>query len=110
MRQVFFDELDKQDIERLVDDLNEKAQLSEVEGLYWVEMPHELLEPDQQEIRADHPFCFAVEIGESWVKFELLLRSRSNFRSTCSRYAGPDQQRYILEYANRIIDRLELMT
>lgn len=110
MRQVFFDELSKQDLEILVDYLNEQAHLSEVEGLYWVEVPHELLDSDQRDTRADHPFCFAVEVGESWVKFELLLRSRSNFRSVCTRYAGPDQQRYILEYANSIIDRFELKT
>jgi hypothetical protein len=110
VRQVFIDELSKQDVERLAEDLDENAELSEVAGLYWVEMPHDLLDRDQRELQADHPFCFAVEIGETWVKFEFLLRSRSNFRSICTRYAGPDQQRFILEYANQIIDRLELKT
>ena len=110
MRQIYLDELSREDVGRLVEWLNANATLSEVEGLYWVELTEDLLGPDQFEEKEDHPFCFAVEVGDSWAKFELLIRSRRNLKSMLTGYANQAQRRFILDYSYRIIDELNLRT
>lgn len=110
MRQLLIDELNRTDAARLDDYLRGHARTSSMNGLYWVELDRELLRPEQAACEADHPFCFAVEIGDSWAKFELLIRSLPNMRSLHTGYADPAQQRFILDYANRLIEELGLTT
>ncbi len=83
---------------------------SSIDGLYWVDLSTDLLDPDQYEENADHPFCFAVEIGDSWAKFEFLIRSRPNMKSQHIRYANSRQQEYILNFSRRLIEDLNLRT
>ncbi|MFH1137507.1 MAG: hypothetical protein V1816_15675 [Pseudomonadota bacterium] len=110
MRQILFDELTREDLAKLEGRLREFATPSLVEGLYWIEAPRDLLDPGQYEAEADQPFCFAVELGDGWVKFELLIRSLANMRSCQVRYAGAAQQKFILDLATRLVEELGLMT
>lgn len=110
MRQFFIDELSPPDVGRLHDFLKTNATPSSIEGLYWVALSQDILDPAQFGCREDHPFCFAVEVGDSWAKFELLIRSRNNMNSLHTRYASQVQQRFILDYSNRLIEKLNLST
>jgi len=51
-----------------------------------------------------------VEVGDSWAKFEFLIRSRINIKSENTRYANPEQVRFILDYCQRLIESLNLRT
>ncbi|MBU2548734.1 MAG: hypothetical protein KKB20_10010 [Proteobacteria bacterium] len=110
MRQFLIDELSRQDAARLDAHLKEHAESSAVNGLYWVEISRDLLDPGQYETRNDHPFCFAIEVGETWAKFEFLIRSRANMRSPHTRYANPAQQKFIMDFSARLIRDLDLKT
>lgn len=110
MRQVLIDELGPADVEALHGFLRANATPSSLDGLYWVELTPDLLDAEQFACSADQPFCFAVEVGESWAKLEFLIRSRANFRSPHMRYAARSQQAFILEYAAHLIETLELKT
>lgn len=110
MRQLFIDQLSPEDVAAVKNFLKANVIESGVEGLYWVELTRDLLDPDQFECEADHPFCFAVEVGDSWVKFEFLIRSRTNLRSAQMRYASRMQRDFILNYSDRIIKDLDLRT
>ena len=110
MRQLLIDELSVKDATKLNDYLKTNAVVSSVEGLYWVEIIPDLLDPDQYQAKEEQPFCFAVEVGESWAKFELLIRSQINFRSSNNRYANEAQQKFILNYAQGLIEHLDLRT
>ena len=110
MRQILFDELTSGDASKLDKRLKEFASPSSMEGLYWVEIPKDLLDPGQFETEKDYPFCFAVELGEDWVKFELLIRSLSNMQSLHIRYANQAQRKYILDLATNLIDELDIKT
>ncbi|MEW6263772.1 MAG: hypothetical protein AB1641_11920 [Thermodesulfobacteriota bacterium] len=110
MRQVLLDELTRTDVARLKDFLARNAAASGMEGLYWVDLTPELLDPRQVRETADQPFCFAVEVGDDWAKFEFLIRSRHNLRSPGTRYANQAQLIYILDYSNRVIEELGLRT
>ena len=70
----------------------------------------DLLDENQFGCEADQPFCFAVEVGDSWVKFELLIRSRVNFRSPHVSYASRTQRQFILEFVTSMIDELGIKT
>ena len=110
MRQLVIDELSQEDMRKLCEHLEENALTSGLEGLFWVELDPDLLTQGQAEAAGDHPFCFAVELGEDWAKFELLVRSRPNMQSLHTGYADARQQEFILQYAAQTIEKLGLKT
>ena len=110
MRQVLIDELSPGDVEKLRAYLTAHAEASALDGLYWVEVSRDLLDPRQYETEADHPFCFAVEVGDAWARFEFLIRSRSNMNSLGTGYANAAQQKLIVDYSNFVIETLDLAT
>jgi hypothetical protein len=110
MRQILIDELIADEVAAVHEFLKANAVVSGIEGLYWAELTEDLLDPGQFEQKKDRPFCFAVEVGDSWVKFELLIRSRHNIKSVETRFASRIQLEFILEYSNRIIGETGLKT
>lgn len=110
MRQILIDELSKNEVARVGEYLSRRAQPSGVEGLYWLPLAEDQLEEAQAACAADHPFCLAVELGESWVKFELLVRSRININSPGAAYATPRQLAQIIGLAYAMVEELGLGT
>ena len=110
MRQLLIDELSREDVSSVRRFLKENVIQSDLEDLFWVELSKDLLDPEQLHCESDHPFCFAIEVGDSWVKFEFLIRSRTNFKSAQMRYANRVQQNFILDYSARLIRDLALKT
>ena len=111
MRQYVLDEIGKEDMERAVRWLEERAERSSVEGLYWVNFPPDMLAPVQFKHKECQPHCFAVEVGDDVVKFELLVRSRSSHRCrACQVYASPQQRQFILDMADRLIMEAHVRT
>lgn len=110
MRQILFDELSDSDIEKAADYLNKNTVPASLDGLFWVEFDDELLDEDQKNAQSDKPFCFAIELGDAWVKFEYLVRSKTNMRSEFTRYANEKQFQYIVNFSQTMIDDLNLQT
>ncbi|MEW5724384.1 MAG: hypothetical protein AB1896_14835 [Thermodesulfobacteriota bacterium] len=110
MRQVLLDELSRSDVDKVHEYLKSHAIPSSLAGLYWVELAADRLDPDQYGAGSDRPFRFAVEVGDSWARFELLVRSRDNLRSPHTRYANREQRRFILDFTERLITNLGLKT
>ncbi len=115
MRQYMLDEISRSDTSRVRDYLNEHAAAAGLEGIWWVDLPEDLLSPEQFEHRDCRPFRFAVELGEpdvgdSFVRFEFLVRSREKMRCACIGYATRVQRDFILAFADRLVDDLALRT
>lgn len=110
MRQLLLDEIAPPDAARLTEWLKANAEMSPMEGLYWMEMPPDRLTAEQAAAEGDQPFCFAIEVGEDWAKIELLVRSRTNLRSPHTGYAAGGQRAYILDFADRLVADLGLTT
>jgi hypothetical protein len=115
MRQYSLDEISKQDIPRLREYLNEHAQASRLADIWWVDLPEDLLSPEQFSHEKCRPFRFAVELGEmevgdSFVRFEFLIRSRETMRCACLGYATRPQRDFILAFADRLVADLALRT
>ncbi len=110
MRQYLLDEIARGDLPRVRQYLHEHALPSSLEGIWWVDLPEDLLSPEQFAHRQCRPFRFAVELGEDFVRFELLIRSRETMRCACLGYATRPQRDFILGYADEMVEALALRT
>jgi len=115
MRQYLLDEIGRGDLPRVRQYLKEHATASSLEDIWWVDLPEDLLSPEQFAHRDCRPFRFAVEVGEqevgdSFVRFEILIRSREKMRCTCIDYATRQQRDFILAFADRLVEALVLRT
>ena len=110
MRQYLLDEINRSDISRIRDYLGEHAVASSLEDVWWVDLKEDLLSPEQYEHRDCRPFRFAVELGETFVRFEFLIRSQQTMRCACIGYATRQQRDFILAFADRLVEELALRT
>ncbi|HEY9073297.1 MAG TPA: hypothetical protein VIN67_04105 [Desulfobaccales bacterium] len=115
MRQYLLDEIARGDIGRVREYLNKHAAASSLADIWWVDLPEDLLSPEQFEHQQCRPFRFAVEVGEpevgdSFLRFELLIRSEQTMRCACIDYATRQQRDFILAYADRLVEELGLRT
>ena len=110
MKQYLLDEIARPDLPRIKAYLNEKAQPSGLDGIWWVELTQEQLSEVQRAHPDCQPHCFAVELGRNFVKFEFLIRSRRTMRCPCIGYATRPQRDYIMDFADRLTSDLALKT
>jgi hypothetical protein len=110
MRQYLLDEIRRADIPRIREYLHGHAQAAGLEGVWWVDLPEDLLSPQQFSHHGCRPYRFAVELGDDFVRFELLIRSLQAMRCACIDYATRVQRDFILAFADRLVEDLELRT
>ena len=91
MRQYQLDEIPRPDIPRVREYLDAHAIAAGVEDIWWVDLPEDLLSPEQFSHRDCRPFRFAVEVGDDFVRFEFLIRSRETMRCACIGYATREE-------------------
>jgi hypothetical protein len=110
MRSLIFDELRTKEIESIKDYLLLNSLTGPIDGLYWLNIPEELLTDNQKKIlNSDGPFKIAIELGKNWIKFELLLRSSSLY-NTEGKIVTNSQLFYIYNFADTIAQTLNLTT
>ena len=110
MRQYLLDEISRPDIPRVRDYLQDHALASSLEDLWWVDLPEDLLSPEQFAHPDCRPFRFAVELGDNFLRFEFLIRSEQTMRCACIGYATRQQSDFILAFADRLVEDLALKT
>lgn len=110
MRQYHLDEISRDDIPRIRDYLNDHATASRLDDIWWVDLTEDLLSPEQFAHHDCQPYRFAVELGDRFVRFEFLIRSRQTMRCSCIGYATRQQRDFILAFADRLVEDLALKT
>ena len=110
MKQYVIDQVREGDFLKLEDYLNSNVEAGDLPGIYWVPMPEPLHEGLQQEHTDCQPFYFAINLDGQSISFELLIRTRTRLRCGCIQYANQEQRDYILNYADRLSEKLELIT
>ncbi|MBA3016351.1 MAG: hypothetical protein KKD63_02370 [Proteobacteria bacterium] len=103
MRQLLINELSNDEAAKAKEFLAANSRVAGVEGLYWLDIPPRLLGAAQEGHGACGPFAFAVEVGDDFVSFELLIRSESNLHCSCTCYATPDQRGFLLSFMDRLV-------
>lgn len=106
MKQYVIDQLRETDYEKVLEFLNQRADKTGIEGMYWLNLPEQLYSSIQREHTKCRPHYFAVNLDYLRVSFELLIRSRQIIRCNCIRYATAEQRAYILGFADDMFEQL----
>lgn len=114
MRSILFDELNYTEIEAVTEYMEKEAIPSGLEGLYWIPLPEEFWNVIQheglkEEGREASGFKLAAEVGQEWVRFELLVRSGSLI-NTGGGPADSRQVMFILSWADKMARELNLQS
>lgn len=73
-------------------------------GLYWIELPDDLLSLTQTEHKEHGPFYLGVEVTNTAVRFELLVRSQVNLHCSCIAHASPAQRQFVLDFIDKMVE------
>ncbi len=106
MKQYVIDELRPEDYEKVKAYLDEHFGNSGVAGLYWIPLEPELLGSIQAEHSECQPHYFAIELLESRIACELLVRTRNRIHCACICYADTRQRSWIMDCLDAILARL----
>lgn len=110
MKQYRIDELRLEDYDKIKEYLDDHFGSSHVEGVYWVPLDPDLMDPIQAAHADCQPFYFAVVLGTSAISFELLIRTRNRIRCDCIHYANEAQRKSIIDFADMIFEELKILT
>jgi len=105
MRQYVIDQLSREERVNIESYLKRTLQPGPVEGIFWIEVPQDLLGAEQRGHDGCSPFFFVVELEAESVNFELLVRSQSNLHCSCIAYATPSQRDFVLRIVDRMLEQ-----
>jgi len=103
MRQYVIDQLSREEQANIESYLQRTLQPGSLEGVFWIEVPQDLLGAEQRGHDVCGPFFFAVELKAESVSFELLVRSQSNLHCSCLAYATKMQRDFVLQFVDRML-------
>jgi hypothetical protein len=110
MRSYVLDEISSADIEKAREYLDAQAERSSIEDLYWLTLPRDLLSEEQSRHAECQPYCVAIEVGDDFLRFEFLVRSRVNHRCRCAGYPEEGQREFVMAFADELIRELQIRT
>lgn len=104
MRQYYIDEISFLERDNIESHLKRTLKKGTIDGVYWLEVPEDLLGPAQQGHDQCRPFYCSVVLEEKNLRFEFLVRSADNMHCSCIAWATPAQRRFILDFADRLLE------
>jgi len=110
MKQYVIDELRPRDYEKIRESLDEKFGPPEIGGIYWVPLESAILSPVQKAHETCQPFCFALELEQSQLICELLVRTREKVRCDCIQYATVEQRNWIIGVIDNLFSEISIIT
>jgi len=108
MKQYVLDELRQDDYKKIKNYFDQNYQSGSMGGIYWIFIAGELLTDIQAEHLACQPFYFAVELQESRLSGELLIRSSNRIRCNCISYASKAQRDWFIELIDTLLETLDI--
>ena len=106
MRQYVLDELSPGELNALKGILKKRLEQGGTDNIFWLNLPDDLLTSIQYEHKACQPYAMAVEVGDTWVKFEELVRSRVNLHCGCIGFATSIQRQFLARFIDSVLDEL----
>ncbi len=104
MRQYYIDELSFLERDNLDSYLKRTLKSGPIGGVYWLEVPQDLLAPAQLEHPDCGPFYFSVVLEDTDIRFEFLVRSSHNIRCSCIGWATPAQRRFVMAFVDNMLE------
>ena len=106
MKQYVVDQLRYPDYEKLKGFLDQTYGAAAMGSIYWIPLEQDLLSPVQREHEACAPHLAAVELDETRLSVELLVRTRSRVRCNCIAYATAEQRDWLMRQVDGILEQL----
>ena len=110
MRAYMIDEIASDDIEKIRSFLGNNSISSNLEGIFWIRIPSDILTEIQLEHQNCQPHITAAEVGRDWLKLEFFVRSLTNMNCACAGYCNPEQKEFIINFAEAMIEQLAITT
>jgi len=106
MKQYVIDELRVEDQNKIKTYLNENSDTGGVDGIYRLPLPQKILNARQTRHTQCHPFYFAIELEDSCITYEFLVRSANQIRCDCIAYADERQCNWLIRKADAMLEQL----
>jgi hypothetical protein len=106
MKQYVVDQLRYHDYEKLKAWLDQQYGDATMGAVYWIPLEREVLSPTQCEHRECQPHLAAVELEETRLSLELLVRTRNRIRCNCIAYATESQRNWLIHIVDRMLEQL----
>ena len=75
-------------------------------AVYWVPLDPDVLAPIQSEHLECRPHVVAVELVETRLSMELLVRTRTRIRCNCMAYATQEQRNRLIRRVDDMLEQL----
>ncbi len=108
MKQYIIDELRPGEHKKIAAYLKAHYVGSEVEGIFWVPLPEEILTAEQAAHTDCKPLYFAVDIEPNLISCELLVRTRNRMRCGCIAYATEAQRNWLIDVVDGMFAELKI--
>ncbi|ETR70700.1 MAG: hypothetical protein OMM_08620 [Candidatus Magnetoglobus multicellularis str. Araruama] len=110
MKQYQIDQIRLADYPTIKDHMDQNYGPADLGNLYWIPLPEHLYDSIQANHTTCHPLYFAIELQESCLTCEFLIRSRNRIRCDCIKYANGNQISYLIEFTDSIFDITGVVT
>ena len=104
MRCILIDELSPMERDNIESWLKRNLAPGPLPGLFWLEIPADLLEEEQSGHPNHGPFRFSLELSRDGLRLEFLIRNSAALHCSCTAYASPRQRHFALETLDRMLD------
>jgi hypothetical protein len=113
MRTYLIEDLFDSDYDTIIKAFDELGLKSQLDDMYYLPLPEELLQPEQREHMDEcGPYFMALETvrnaAGNQLRLELLVRARKRIRCSCVCYATAPQRKHMIEYLDQFIEELEI--
>lgn len=110
MKAYLIDEISPSNMQKINGFLKNHATRSNLDQIFWLRIPDDLLSDIQFQHSACRPHVFAIELGGDSIKLELFIRSLKGMRCDCQAYCTDQQRDYIFNFTNGMLEQLKIGT
>ena len=110
MKQYLIDELRPNEHEKIKRYLDEKYAATVFDGLYWVPLEQTQYTKVQTEHTECQPYYVALNLEQSFLACELLVRTKNRLRCACMGYASEKQRNWLFRLVDDMFDQLKIKT
>jgi hypothetical protein len=104
MKQYVVDTLRLQEYERLKKILEARHGAAALGGIYWIPVPESLYTPDQSLHTGCTPHVVALDLSETRLSCEFLIRTRKTMHCACMGYATEAQRNWIVDMVDALLE------
>lgn len=103
MRQFLLDDLSAEESANLETYMKKALKAGAMEGLFWLQLPDDLLAEKQHGHEECGPFLFGIELARNKLIAEFLVRNQANLHCSCIGYATKMQRDFLLDFIDTML-------